>query len=133
MAQQLLRILSELFLLFFRVRMVFTIVAGHFDKPDGRADEDVEVFDVWLHGGYGLDGGGAGADDAYALAFPLFCLVFGGPAGGVYHLSLKGFKSLDFRPFELVQHAGGVEEDVTFIDDFIDAAVLGGLGHPDLP
>lgn len=114
MRNQFFRVAPERVALLLVVLLVLPEVVGDLDEPDARADEDVHVLDVRLHGRHGLDGGCAAADDGDAVVGPLLLLVGLVPARGVDDAALEGVQAGDVGPLEVVQDAGCVEEDVAF-------------------
>jgi len=84
-----------------------------------RPHEDVEVLSVLLHGGDGLDGGGAGADDGDVVVRPLLFLVVLRPGRGVHDFALElVFQAGDVGPLVVVQQARAVQEQVAVVFEF---------------
>lgn len=82
-------IMSEPVSLGLTVFLVLAIVVCDLDKPDARADKDIDVFGKRLHVGHSLDGTCAGTYDGNAIVRPLLFLVIFWPTGSVDYLALE--------------------------------------------
>lgn len=91
------------------------VVARNLHKPDTSPHEDVEMFHVRLHLGHCLNRGCTRADHGDAIVCPLFLLIVLWPDSGVYLTAFELLYALDLRPFEVIQDASCVEQEVALL------------------
>lgn len=99
--------------------MILSEIVCDLNEPDTRADEDIHVFGVWLHGGDCLDRTRSRADNGYTVLSPLFFLVFLVPTRCMHDSAFEGVQSGDVGHFEIVENASGMEEEIAF---FVEVA-----------